>query len=57
VIGSAAAALNLEEMRRELEIPASLTVLAPIIVGVPADDAGPTARKEPRILHWSHDLV
>ena len=57
VIGSSVAALNLDDIRRDLEIPPSYTVVAPIIVGVPSDDVEPTARREPRILHWSHDLA
>jgi len=56
VIGSATSALNLEEIRRDLAMPEAYTVVAPIIVGVPADEGAPTARKEPRILHWSHEV-
>jgi nitroreductase len=52
VIGSAVGALNLEDVKHELEIPASYAAVAPIIVGVPLVDEVPTARKDPRVLHW-----
>jgi nitroreductase len=52
VIGSAVPALNTAEVKRGLGIPAACSAIAPIIVGVPADAAPPTARKEPRILAW-----
>jgi nitroreductase len=52
VVGSAVAALSLEEIKRELEIPTSYTAVAPVIVGVPMIDEVPTARKDPRVLHW-----
>ncbi len=52
LIGVAVAALNDEESRRELHIPASHTVVAPIIVGVPRGEGVPSAAREPRVLHW-----
>jgi len=52
LIGAAVAALNEEQSRRELRIPATHTAIAPIIVGVPIGDHLPNARKEPRVLHW-----
>ncbi len=55
VIGSAVAALEMEDMRSELGLPDSISVVAPIIVGVPAEAVEPSARKEPHILHWIHD--
>ena len=50
--GAAADALNSAEMRLELAIPSSLTAVAPIIVGVPAQPAAPIDRREPDIIAW-----
>jgi nitroreductase len=55
VIGSAVAALDDDDIRKELQIPPALAVIAPIVVGVPAHGAHPSARKEPHVLHWIHD--
>lgn len=52
LIGAAVGALNEEQSKRELNIPASHTVVVPIIVGVPKADGPPRAPKEPRVLHW-----
>ena len=52
VIGSSVAALNLPDVKAELGIPAALSAIAPIIVGVPSGETPPTSRKEPRILAW-----
>ena len=52
VIGSAVAALNLPEVKRELEIPEAYSAIAPIIVGVPTHDAPGTPRRPPRVLAW-----
>jgi nitroreductase len=52
VIGSAVPALNTPEIKAELGVPAELTAIAPIIVGVPSGETSPTARKEPEILFW-----
>ncbi len=52
VIGSAVSALNSPELKAELGIPATVTAVAPIIVGVPAGATPRTGRKEPRILVW-----
>ena len=52
VIGSAAIGLNTPEIKAELGIPAEMSAVAPIIVGVPGDSGRATARKEPRILAW-----
>jgi nitroreductase len=52
VIGSAVPALNTPEIKSELGIPAALTAIAPIIVGVPSGETPRTARKEPEILYW-----
>jgi nitroreductase len=51
-IGAAAGALNSADMRFELGIPAVVTVVAPIIVGVPAHSAEPVDRREPDIIAW-----
>jgi nitroreductase len=53
VIGSAVGALESEDIRDLLDIPASIAVVAPIIVGVPAEAAAPSPRSEPKVLHWS----
>jgi nitroreductase len=55
VIGSAVAALDDEDIRLDLQILSSHAVVAPIIVGVPAQAGQASPRKEPRIVHWSHD--
>ncbi len=55
VIGSALGALELDDIRAELQIPPNHIVIAPIIVGVAAHHPAPAARKDPRILHWLHD--
>ena len=52
VIGSAVPGLNTVEVKRDLGIPEEFSAVAPIIVGVPADEAPPTPRKEPRVLAW-----
>ncbi|HUK20365.1 MAG TPA: nitroreductase family protein [Gemmatimonadales bacterium] len=51
-IGFAVPLLNAAEVKRELGIPADVTAVAPIIVGVPADIAPPVSRKPPDILRW-----
>ena len=55
IIGSAVAALEDEDLRRDLQIPPECVVVAPIVVGVPAQHAPPSPRKEPRVLNWIHD--
>jgi len=52
VIGSAILGLNSPETKAELGIPAELSAIAPVIVGVPAATPPATSRKEPRILAW-----
>lgn len=52
IIGCAVPVLNEEQTKRELEIPASHAVVAPIVVGVPAGEPAPKALKEPRVLYW-----
>lgn len=52
-IGFAIPILNTSEVKQELGIPADVTVVAPIIVGVPAGQTPPVPRKPPEILHWA----
>ncbi len=52
VIGFAISALNTPQWKAELKIPAELTAIAPIIVGVPAGETPPVPRKQPEILSW-----
>jgi len=52
VIGFAVEALNTAEWKGELKIPSEMTVIAPIIVGVPAGETAATSRKPPEILFW-----
>ncbi len=51
-IGSAVAMLNTREVKQELHIPADVSAVAPIIVGVPRGVAPPVSRKPPEILAW-----
>jgi len=52
VIGSAVSALNSAQIKAEIGIPAEVSAVAPIIVGVPSGETPLTSRKEPRILVW-----
>jgi len=52
VIGSAVSGLNTPEIKDELGIPAEVSAIVPIIVGVPSDQPPATSRKKPRILAW-----
>lgn len=52
VIGLAASALNLPDVKRELGIPSETTAVAPIIIGKPRGEALPSARNEPQVLAW-----
>jgi nitroreductase len=51
-IGSALPALNLPEVKSELNIPDSFTAVAALIVGVPKTKAQPSLRHPPRVLSW-----
>jgi nitroreductase len=51
-IGLAVAALNTPSWKRELDVPAEMTAIAPIIVGLPAGETPPVPRKPPQILSW-----
>ena len=53
VIGSSVPALNAPSWKAELKIPAAMTAVAPIIVGVPAGETPPVPRKPPEILAWN----
>jgi nitroreductase len=52
VIGFAVSALNTPEWKTELKIPAEMTAIAPLIVGVSAGKTPPVSRKAPEILSW-----
>jgi nitroreductase len=51
-IGFAVAVLNSPETRKELGIPEDLTLVAPIIVGIPRGTPAPVGRKPPEIARW-----
>ena len=52
VIGSAVAALNMPIWKVELKIPATMTAVAPIIVGIPGDEPPAVSRKPAEIVAW-----
>jgi nitroreductase len=52
VIGSAVTGLNTPEVKAELGIPAEISAIVPIIVGVPSGKTDPTSRREVKILAW-----
>jgi nitroreductase len=52
VIGFAVSALNTPEWKSELKIPAEMTAIAPMIVGVPAGETPPVPRKAPELRSW-----
>jgi nitroreductase len=52
-IGFSIPLLNTAEVKEELHVPADVTVVAPIIVGIPTGPAPPVPRKPPEILHWA----
>jgi nitroreductase len=52
VIGSALQALNIPEIKTELNIPAECSVIAPVIVGHPSGETPATSRREPVVLAW-----
>ncbi len=49
-VGFAVPMLNTPESKAELQIPATLSAFAPIIIGVPRGQVYPTARKDPVIV-------
>lgn len=52
VIGFAVAALNTPETKALLGVPANMTAVAPIIVGVPRGDVSRVPRKAAVVLRW-----
>jgi nitroreductase len=52
VIGFAVGILNTPEVKKELGIPADVTVIAPVIVGTPAGESPVSPRKAPDVLAW-----
>jgi len=52
VIGFAVSPLNTPEWKAELNIPAEMTAIAPIIAGVPAGETPAVPRKQPDIMAW-----
>ena len=52
VIGSALSALNTPEGKAAAGIPADVTAIAAMIVGVPAAPAQPVPRHDPEIVSW-----
>jgi len=53
VIGFAVPLLNTPEVKRELQIPADVLAVAPIIVGLPAGTTPAVPRKAPEVLSWA----
>ena len=51
-IGFAVPVLNRPEVKTELGIPPDMSVIAPIIVGVPREWAAQTPRKDPEVVSW-----
>ena len=51
-IGFAVPVLNTPEVKRELSIPADVSAIAPIIVGVPSGIPPVVGREPPEILSW-----
>jgi nitroreductase len=54
VIGSAVMGLNQPDVKAELGLPEELQVVAPIIVGIPAQQTSPTQRRAPSIVSWRY---
>ena len=52
VIGFAIDTLNTNQWKERLGIPLEMTVVAPIIVGIPSGDPNPIDRKPPNIVAW-----
>ena len=51
-IGLAVEVLNTPQWKKELGVTAEMTVIAPIIVGLPAGETPPVPRKPPQVLCW-----
>jgi nitroreductase len=52
VIGSSIPVLNATQVKRELGIPLEYSVIAPVVIGVPAEETSATSRDAPLILTW-----
>jgi nitroreductase len=52
VIGLAVSALNTQDWKAELKIPAEMTAIAPIIVGAHDGETPPVSRKQPDVVAW-----
>lgn len=52
VIGSSIQMLNAAQVKQELGIPLEYSVVAPVVVGVPAEETSATSREAPLILAW-----
>lgn len=52
VIGASIPVLNATQVKRELGIPLEYSVVAPVVVGVPAEETSATSREAPLILTW-----
>jgi len=52
VIGFAIEALNTNPWKERLGIPPEMTVVAPIIMGIPSGEPTPIYRKPPKVLAW-----
>ncbi len=50
IIGSALPALSIPEVKARLGVPKDFSVVVPIIVGYPMDEAAPVSRKSPVVL-------
>ena len=51
-IGFAVPVFNRAEVKEELGIPRDVVAVAPIIVGLPKEEAPQTPRREPQIICW-----
>jgi nitroreductase len=54
-IGFGAPVLNRPEVKAELGIPSDVIAVAPIIVGVPKEEAQQTPRKPHEIICWRNE--
>jgi len=51
-IGLAAPLLDTPEVKAELGVPAEYRVVAPLVLGRPADDPAPSERRPPELVFW-----
>ena len=52
IIGQAVDVLNRDAWKDKLDIPPDMQAIAPIVLGVPAEDCAPVSRHPPDILSW-----